>query len=532
MRMIVKRLSLLTVLLFLIISGKVVAADLEKQAANELYSNPEYASALALQLYNKHQDDPVVKVRALYIYAQAEELLGNYDEALKALYEADQNTEKSNWRMKVNLYNEMSIGYCYLGDFNRAIDLNNQATAICKSKKDTVNLAICYNNRGIIYTHMEELPLADKFYNMALAINRSLKNLRGIAVNLNNMCLYRGNYKEKLELIQEAIIINKHLNSRWSLSENYNNWGLQCYFAGRYSDAVKALKKAGELAREINAQGLQCDNYEYLSKVYAAQGNYKKAYASQMVLYELSKKIQGGSKLRAVEQSVLKAQIQMQEENSRKEQAAYEVKLTQKNILLFCIVLGAVGIICYFIYQRRHRKKKFQLINTQYQLEQSEHEVAKLKLEQQASKMQQVEYDLKQSEQATTSLAAFIKSRNELLERIKNDIKKGYALDSTTQMIHSKRIVSFINQIQSGKEAVQQVNAHNQNFVKHLSELHPGLTPGEIHLAILLRAGMSTKEISLLTGTTPKTINMNRYRLRKALRLPSDTDLIKYLKSI
>ena len=32
----------------------------------------------------------------------------------------------------------------------------------------------------------------------------------------------------------------------------------------------------------------------------------------------------------------------------------------------------------------------------------------------------------------------------------------------------------------------------------------------------------------MLTGTTPKTINMNRYRLRKSLNLSSEEDLTDY----
>ena len=33
----------------------------------------------------------------------------------------------------------------------------------------------------------------------------------------------------------------------------------------------------------------------------------------------------------------------------------------------------------------------------------------------------------------------------------------------------------------------------------------------------------------MITGTTPKTINMNRYRLRKALALEGEEDLVEYL---
>lgn len=61
---------------------------------------------------------------------------------------------------------------------------------------------------------------------------------------------------------------------------------------------------------------------------------------------------------------------------------------------------------------------------------------------------------------------------------------------------------------------------------------HPNLTQGEKYLATLLRVNLSTKEISMLTGNVPKTINMNRYRLRKSLNLSSEDDLTDYLQNI
>lgn len=66
----------------------------------------------------------------------------------------------------------------------------------------------------------------------ALNINREQMNLRQIAGNLNNMCLYKGDAEAKLEMIDEAIAINKNLNSIWSLGENYNNKAKQLYYAG------------------------------------------------------------------------------------------------------------------------------------------------------------------------------------------------------------------------------------------------------------------------------------------------------------
>ena len=76
------------------------------------------------------------------------------------------------------------------------------------------------------------------------------------------------------------------------------------------------------------------------------------------------------------------------------------------------------------------------------------------------------------------------------------------------------------------------VEEKNKEFIEKLVKQHPNLTQGEKYLATLLRVNLSTKEISMITGSTPKTINMNRYRLRKSLNLSTEEDLTTYLQSV
>lgn len=65
-----------------------------------------------------------------------------------------------------------------------------------------------------------------------------------------------------------------------------------------------------------------------------------------------------------------------------------------------------------------------------------------------------------------------------------------------------------------------------------LIEKHPSLTKGERNLALLIRGKLSTKEISLLLGLEPRTVNMNRYRLRKSLALNQEYSLEEYLRNV
>ena len=181
-------------------------------------------------------------------------------------------------------------------------------------------------------------------------------------------------------------------------------------------------------------------------------------------------------------------------------------------------------------------KKNLQLMTAQYNLEQSEHQLTELKVRQQEQKLQSIQSALEDSRQEATSFAVFLHSRNELLGKIREILKQGYKMDQQALIPYLKKINAFISQYQNGDKTDQallvRVEEKNKEFLQRLSEKHPGLTQGEKHLATLLRVNLSTKEIAMLTGNTPKTINMGRYRLRKSLELSTEDDLISYLQNI
>ena len=251
------------------------ADSLINKATESLYNNPQqasyYASKVIALFPDERQND--LKARALFYYSQAENLLGNFDASIKSLYDALEYVAPSNKALNGEIQALIGVVYCKLSDYNKAIEMIDKATAIFKSIGDSVSIASCYNNRGIVHYSKNEFDTAEQFLQQALAINRHQKNLRGIAANLNNLCLYQGNFEEKIGLIREAIIINRNLDSQWSLGENYNNMGKQYFYAKQYSNALLALQKAYDAASSINAKELICDNYEYSSWVYEALGN-------------------------------------------------------------------------------------------------------------------------------------------------------------------------------------------------------------------------------------------------------------------
>lgn len=518
------------------------AKELIDKSKEIIYANPEqavYYATSAIQLLSMAENEGQKndqKAEAMLTYSMAERLLGNFDSSIKMLYDALEYASTSNPALTGKIYSLLGVIYCSLTDYNTAIEFNDKATSIFKTIGDSALIASSYNNRGVIHYSLNEFNIAEQFLQRALKINRSLKLLKEVAANLNNLALYKGNYKEKLDFINEAIIINRNLNAQWALGENFNNLGKQYFYAEQYDKALEALSKAKNIATSIGAKDLITDNYEYSSRVYAGMGDYESAYQSLTQLYKLSNELQSSNKLRSVEQDISNKRFQNQKIAAEKKEQNYKIELLKRNIFILVAMVLLLITISLLLTKWYKRKKLMELMQARYMLEQSERQVAELKLRQQEFELESVQNSLTNKRKEITAFAIFLQSRNELLDKIRDLIKQGYKMNGTEITQHLKNLNLFIAQYQStdkdSSTILMSVEEKNQEFLQRLTDSHPNLTQGEKNLALLLCIHLSTKEISLLTGKSPKTINMNRYRLRKSLNLSSDENVTEYLQTI
>ncbi len=493
------------------------ADSLIVRAQTALYANPKQSvvySEGALEALGQESPNPQ-RAHALLINGLAYKLLGDFDIAITTLYDALDCCPESSHELYTDILIQISNSYCRLRDYEKAFEVNDRATSLSRVYQDSMRLAASYNNRGIIHYNLNEFATAEQLFRNALRINRRIGDVKAVAANLNNMCLYEGDIDEKLALIEEAITINRELNATWALAENYNNMGKQYFFAGRYARALEALARARQAAEQSAARELICDNYEYSSWVYAAMRQYDKAHESLLQLHTMSMELQSDQKLRSVEHELSeKRVIRLQNETALREQS-YEIALLRRNIVILIVILAIFVAVAIFVPRWIRRRKDLQLVEARYQLEQSEHELTR---------------------QEVTNFAMFLRSRGELLDKIRSQIKETYRMEPADVQSHLKKVSAFIGQHQVGNEDTNamlvSIEQKNTEFLKRLLKRHPQLTQGERYLATLLRVNLSTKEISLLTGAIPKTINMNRYRLRKALGLHTEEDITEYLRKI
>ena len=69
-------------------------------------------------------------------------------------------------------------------------------------------------------------------------------------------------------------------------------------------------------------------------------------------------------------------------------------------------------------------------------------------------------------------------------------------------------------------------------FFIRLTDQYPDLSESEKRLAALLRINLSSKEIAAVINISPKSVDMNRYRLRKKMKLSTVENLTEVLQQI
>lgn len=490
------------------------------------YSNMAIAEARKIE--NQSQ-----LAKALSTLGEAYMNQGDFDMGFESMTNALENIPADRPDLSAYIFLRLSGCYTKLGDLETAFQYVDKAIYICKKADDQKNLAMCYNSQGLVYILVPDNKKAEESFKKALDINRRLGNKKVVAANLNNLCLYEGNTNEKIAMLREAIAINDSLGTVWSLGENYNNLGTQYFYSKDYLKGLAALDTAMMYARQINAKELISDNYRYASWIHEAMGNYSKAFISLKSLYEMEQNLSSKDEMRQIELNLIQKRLKAKEHEMIVQEQAFQIKsLRMQSFIAILIAIAGLLLLLYVIFHNR-QQKRIQILEASKKLDEQEKELIALKLHQAEVEAQAVQQELDYNRQELTDFAFFVRSRNDLLANIQSMLKEGYKLSGAEMDAHLRSINAYISQFNArNSETEVLIDKVNARFIDKLSKLHPDLSKNEQRLASLLRIGLSTKEIASVIDSTPKTVNMARYRLRKHLNLETDESLTEYMKSI
>jgi len=208
-------------------------------------------------------------------------------------------------------------------------------------------------------------------------------------------------------------------------------------------------------------------------------------------------------------------------------------------VLLWVLVLTLIiiaGILLYYLLQI---KKKYHLNQKQIDANEKKYllkiENLEKSVEDKIHRHDDLGKELKFRQNEMVTMAMSIIHKNEFLNSLKEEVIKIKAniRDHETRLGLNKLSLMITQDlsIDRDREKFQMhINEQNSNFIHRLSDSFSTMTDNEKRLASLLRLNLSSKEIASILNISPKSVEMNRYRLRKKLKVDPKINLSDFIR--
>jgi tetratricopeptide (TPR) repeat protein len=303
----------------------------------------------------------------------------------------------------------------------------------------------------------------------------------------------------------------------------YVNLSELYYNNKEYSKALRTAEQINRLMPYIKSNDrVIAYSHSLLSQIYAAQNDYATAY-NQMALALHQQQIDNGViEQERIKYSTLVNEVVKQCEKQNLQRERQESSDTFRLLIGLIAAVVVVALVFFLMYRKSRRQQR--------QLELQTRKITQL----QETTTEHITV-IDDTRRTMNYFYGFYRGRKQMLEKLSQMVKDSYKMSDAQLTAHLRMINNTITQcLEKDKEPefVTRLHEENDAFVRRLLERYPDLSKTDIALAIYYRLGMSTREISRLSGKLPATVTTSRYRLRTSLNIPEDTDLTDFFNSI
>lgn len=290
---------------------------------------------------------------------------------------------------------------------------------------------------------------------------------------------------------------------------------------GDYSLAIEEIDKACTTARKLNQIKYEIEGLELWARVYQRKYDMSMSLTCQQRASELSKSFQQQNNINASIYDADATKFLLWCENSFFNNAAKEDNIFHGNgwwwLAAILICIGAIG--CCLINTRWKRKY--------HMLQENMEENLKEKGKEEAEKAREMQ-------NALVKLEIIYEGFGGMLARIRASLKAIKASDTEVSSKLKDLSAGILqNSLPERKnDFLTMMEEEDAKFISNLeAKIKSELNPSDKKMALYLRHGLTTQEISALTGLLPKSVNQSRYRLRRTLGLEQEDGLEEYLQS-
>ena len=532
-------------------------------------SNPKRALTFSLQVLEKQNNwEPSQQlINIYYITSKALQSTNLDSQAIFylnrsiELFQATPVSKRKNKHTLLPPWIVLDIGNIYLKN-NKPIEAEANYLIALENFQRLKNpifknqgLATTFDNLAILSLQDKNFKRADSFYQQSLTLRIKSKKVEDILysqVGLMSLQLLQDNELEAQKYfsqIQETYLQNKKLNSKGIVTSNiarYHGQAQLLYFVYLYKkefyeQAIPYLDSAAVLLEYFKSDFFQVQLYRAMNLVSLEKLDEAEAYIKGIIketvypmeIYKLLEKIYEQQKkipeLLSVKDSII--QLQKEDENSilpalkeletglllyNKQQEISKEERRANTFFLF-LIITIVTLIASFI-----------LLRMNYLLQKKKATVAEFENE-------IAQKSLKTKKMELVNKSNFIIQRNQHLNGLLTLVNKTET-DHEENLKLINKVNRVVKNILKSETVYTQFEAQFQEvypeFFKILVTKHGKLTSTDIQLCCYIKMNQTSKIIAQLTGVSVRTVEGQKYRLKKKFLLDKDLDLVTYIHSI
>ncbi|GEM_PF-5697304 len=460
---------------------------------------------------------------------------GDYDLALSYYLKAlRMYTDLNRSKERSDVLNGIGLLYINLKEYDEAHKYLKKALEIREKLGNPLLIVQVLHNIGVVYYSKSDFITAEKYYLRFLAYSESVQDKRSRAGVLNNLGIIynnRGESEKALKYYLEAYEIFQPMNDVQSFTKLCINIGLLYRDAENYDESIVFMERALEHVQNADQNDLKKRAFQGLAEAHELKKDYKNAY-KYFVQYA---KIKDTIFSQELSDNIAKyeAKYQLVAKARKIEKLNHKVSIKEKEAQLArsfrngLIISSSLIFILLLLLLNRYRLRK-KVHQQEQRILTEEKEKYRLETEVKNQQLQNKSIEL-------SSLTMNAIHKNELLMNMADQ------LEETRK--ENPEISDALSQIERTIKGGLNMDADWDNFQKHFNGVHPdffttlkisfdSLTRNDLRNCAYIRMGLSDKEVSILMNIAPKSVKMNRYRLKKKLGLSENDSISSFLHSI
>ena len=476
------------------------------------------------------------------------------------------------------IYSFMGMIFDEIGDYNKAMEYYLQSLRIVEAEGDDYEKAVLFKNLGMTNLAVGNSEMADDYFTKALEICRRIKDSKTEFDIYNALQSYYADsakYETALQYGLKLLEIARDDSDSYSmaLADNalghiYLAWGKGILAEGflreamaisgkNHYETIMAQVLTGLASLKLSANDLKEANDLSVQALELAEKNDILSLKSQaaLTLAEVSEKLpdyKNALKYYRLYESyretenknknaraVLELQTKFEMDKINQEKKLLEDRLlfkqlqvSKRNYVISATVI-ILALLLVFLMVLVRRYKHVQALNRRLREQQTIINEQEKKLHQERENLLQAEIEHKNRE--LTSIAMTLTQENEFKQHLVEGLENLKVTLGPSKKQEIRQVNGIVNTIRQNisNSSWEEFRTYFDNvystFYSNLNERFPFLSQSEKKLCAMLKLGLSTKEISMLTYREVKSVESARNRLRKKMNLDPKTNLLTFL---